>query len=119
MTLAYTRWRGLHLASSGLLGLIASIHCALTWVMHANWTPDAVWFFGTGLGLMLLSALNVSHIGVEPCRQPTTQLVRAAYWVFLLFGVAATYAVPAPQALFYSRASARKRWQAGLYPGPV
>ena len=98
MTPTYLRWRPIHLIASGVLGIIAGVHGALTWVLYSSWTPDAVWFLGTGLGLLLLSALNISHIGVEPCRLPTARLVRAANWLFLLFGIAATVAVPEPQA---------------------
>ncbi len=120
MTLGYAHWRRLHLVASGLLGLIAGIHCGLTFVFYSGWTPDAVWFFGTGLGLLLLSALNFSHIGVEPCRQPTTRLVRAANWIFLLFGIAATIAVPEPQAfvllLCLGVQAFASRW---TIPGPV
>lgn len=94
----YRVWRGVHLAATGLLGVIALIHCCLTLVLYPYWSGDAVWFLGTGMGLLLLSALNWTHIGVEPCRQPTTRLVRIANWVFLVFGVGAVIAVREPQA---------------------
>ena len=57
---------------------------------------------------------------VEPCRQPTTRLVRAANWVFLLFGIGATYAVPEPPAFVLlvgtSAQAVASRW---TLPGPV
>ena len=97
MSNGFTVWRRVHLASSGLLGLIALAHSALTPVFYHQWTPDAVWFLGTGMGLLLLAALNWTHIGVEPCRFPTTRLVRVANWIFVALGVAAIFAVPEPQ----------------------
>ena len=51
MTRRYLLWRRRHLAASGVVGLIALVHSALTWRFFAVWTPDAVWFLGTGLGL--------------------------------------------------------------------
>ena len=119
-SLGYAHWRRAHLAAAGLLGLIAGIHCGLTFVFFSSWSPDAVWFFGTGLGLLLLSALNLSHIGVEPCLQPTTRLVRTANWVFFFFGIAATFAVPEPQAfvllLCLAVQALASRW---TLPGPI
>ena len=93
-------WRRVHLASSGGLGLAAVAHVAYTLVAFGRWSPDAVWFAGAGLGLLLLGALNYSHLGVQPCLQPTTRLVRLANWGFLLFGISAAWAVPEPQAYF-------------------
>lgn len=94
----YPLLRIVHLLASGLLALIALAHSALTWRFYGAWSADAVWFLGTGLGLLLLALLNLSHIGIEPCRQPTTRLVRAANWGFTLFGIGAVLAVPEPQA---------------------
>ncbi|CAN5166896.1 hypothetical protein BH24GEM2_BH24GEM2_07740 [soil metagenome] len=95
---SYQSWRGVHLGSSGLVALLALAHATFSFFAYASWSADAAWFLGTGLGLLLLSTLNLSHIGVEPCQQPTTRLVRIANWVFVAFGVAAVVAVPMPQA---------------------
>lgn len=95
----YARLRRAHLFASGAVGVIALAHSALTFVFYREWGPDAVWFLGTGLGLLLVAALNLSHIGVEPCHSPTAKLVWWANWLFVAFGVAATVAVPEPQAL--------------------
>lgn len=46
----------------------------------------------------MLSAANFTHIGVEPCRQPSARLIRWANWLFVLFGVGAVVAVPEIQA---------------------
>lgn len=77
----YRTWRSAHLAAAGLLGLLAVVHSALTFALYPTWSPDAVWFLGTGIGLLLLAVLNWAHIGVEPCLQSTTRLVRIANWV--------------------------------------
>lgn len=92
-------WRRVHLASSGVLGVLAVLHSGLTLVLYRQWDADAVWFLGTGLGLLLLSALNVTHLGLEPCRDPTAPVMRWANWVFLAFGIGAAAAVPEVQAL--------------------
>lgn len=98
MTSSYPRSRQLHIASSGLVALLALAHSTLTFIYHRPWGPDAVWFLGTGLGLLFLAASNLAHIGVEPCHDPTAPLIRWANWLFVLFGVGAVIAVPEPQA---------------------
>lgn len=91
-------WRRGHLVPTGLLGVIAFIHCCATPLLYHSWSEDAAWFLGAGLGLLLLSALNWTHIGSEPCRRPTVRLIKAANWVFLVFGVGAVIAGPTPPA---------------------
>lgn len=96
--MAYTHLRRVHLLASGLVGLVALAHSALTFVLYHQWTAEPVWFLGTGLGLLLVATLNLSHIGVEPCHSPTAKLVRWGNWLFAVFGISATVAVPEPQA---------------------
>lgn len=119
LTPAYVFWRRFHRFASGLLAVIALTHSALTFVLHSGWSPDAVWFLGTGLGLLLLAGLNWTHIGIEPCRLPTARLVRVANWVFVLFGIGAVIAVPEPQAFAVQAAlvgqALATRW---TLPGP-
>jgi hypothetical protein len=81
-----------------LLLVIAIVHSTLTPVIYRRWTPGAVWFLGTGLGLLLLALLNLTHVGAEPSRHPAARVVRWANWIFLLFGIGAVVAVPEPQA---------------------
>jgi hypothetical protein len=95
---AFRRWRRVHRSASFTLGALATVHAAMTVQLYDRWSADAVWFLGTGLGLLLLAGMNLAHVGLEPCRLPTAAAVRAANWVFVVFGVGAFVAVPEPQA---------------------
>lgn len=95
---SFALWRRIHLTAAGILCLLATVHSVLTVLLYKTWSADAVWFLGTGLGLLLIGLLNWSHVGLEPCRQPTARFVRWANWGFALFGIGAVIAVPAPQA---------------------
>lgn len=94
----FLHWRRLHRGSSWLLAILALVHSALTFRRGVGWAPEAVWFLGTGLGLLLLALMNLAHVGLGPCPQPTAVAVRHVNWVFVAFGVAAVVAVPEPQA---------------------
>lgn len=97
--IAYQPARRIHLAASGLIAAMAFIHIGLAIPIYREWSPDAAWFVGTGIGLLLLAALNLAHIGLEPCRQPTARFVRAVNWLYALFGLTTLLAVPEPQAV--------------------
>jgi hypothetical protein len=93
------RWfRAVHLASTSVVAVLAIVHSGLTARLYSSWSPDAVWFLGTGLGLLLLAVLNWTHIGSEPCERPSAWVVRWANAGFAVFGLAAVAAVPVPQA---------------------
>jgi hypothetical protein len=92
-------WRRAHLVASSVVTLFALLHAGLTPMLYGTWTPDAVWFLGTGLGLLTVGVLNLTHLGVEPCRQPTAKMVRWTNYLFAIFGVAGAAAVPEPQAM--------------------
>lgn len=92
-------WRRVHRASSGTVAIIALIHCAMTFMIYREWSPDAVWFLGTGIGLLALAVMNIAHVGLEPCRLPTAPAVRWLNWLFVGLGFAALYAIREPQAL--------------------
>ena len=96
--MSFGTWRVIHRTASAILGGFAVLHSILTAVLHDSWSPDAVWFLGTGLGLFLLAAANWSHVGIEPCNLPTARVVRWANYVFVAFGIGAVIAVPEPQA---------------------
>ena len=91
-------WRILHRSGTAVVGLLSIAHIGLTPMIYDGWTPEAVWFVGTGVGLLLLAVVNWAHVGLEPCRQPTAPAVRYANVVYLVFGVAAVIAVPEFQA---------------------
>ena len=91
-------WRRVHRASSGTVAIVALIHCAMTFMIYGEWSPDAVWFLGTGIGLLAIVVMNIAHVGLEPCRLPTAPAVRWLNWLFVGLGLAALYAVPEPQA---------------------
>ncbi|MBK5255377.1 MAG: hypothetical protein JJE39_05040 [Vicinamibacteria bacterium] len=96
--MTFKGWRRVHQISSGAVSLVALVHSAVTPMMYSRLSPDAVWFLGTGLGLLLLGVLNWTHISVEPCRMATAPVIRWANVIFLVFSFAAVAAVNEPQA---------------------
>ena len=99
LTPGYPTWRRLHLVASWTVTVIGLAHCVVTAFAYDSWTERAVWFLGAGLGVLVVGTMNLVHIGLDPCRMPTTRFVRAVNWVYLVFGVAALIAVPQPQAI--------------------
>ena len=97
--IGYQTSRTIHLATSGFIAAIALVHIALAVPTYRVWSPDAVWFVGTGIGLLVLATLNLAHIGVEPCHQPTARFVRAVNWLYAAFALVTLLAVPEPQAV--------------------
>ena len=98
VTVSFRQWRVVHRIATAVLGILAALHSSLTIVLYRDWSPDSVWFLGTGLGLLLLAAVNWTHVGIEPCELPTAPVVRFANFTFAVFGVGAVLAVPEPQA---------------------
>lgn len=96
--MSYPVWRRVHRTASYLVALIAMVHIGVTFVMYDEWSPDAVWFLGTGVGLLCMAVVNVAHVGLEPCRQATAPAVRRLNWILGALGLAAIAAVPEPQA---------------------
>lgn len=97
--MGFSAWRRVHRVSSGLVGVIALVHCAVTFVFYDHWSPNAVWFFGTGVGMLSIAIMNFAHVGLEPCRQPTAPVLRWLDCLFVGLGLAALVAVPEPQAI--------------------
>lgn len=95
----FDSWRRIHRVSSGTVALIALVHCAMTFMIYQEWNADAVWFFGTGVGLLTIAIMNIAHVGLEPCSLPTAPVVRWLNWVFVGLGLAALSAIREPQAL--------------------
>ncbi len=96
---AFRRWRLLHRSGTAVVAFMALAHSILTPFLYSSWGPDALWFLGTGLGLLFLAVANWAHVGLEPCHQPTAPVVLWANLVFLAFGLGALFAVPEVQAL--------------------
>ena len=84
--------------SSGAVILVALAHCGVARLVYSRLSPNAIWFPGTGLGLLLLGILNWAHVGVEPCDMPTAPVIRWANVFFLVFSFGAVAAVNEPQA---------------------
>ena len=42
-----------------LVGLLGTVHLALTPLAYASWTIDALWFVGTGMAMVIAAAANV------------------------------------------------------------
>jgi hypothetical protein len=95
----YAGWRRVHVLASWLVIGVGAAHGIVTAFTFRAWSPEAVWFLGSALGVLLVGSLNLVHIGLGPCRMPTVRFVRAATLVFALFGAAALVAVPEPQAV--------------------
>ena len=90
---AVHRWVGI------LLALLGTVHTALAVPSLARGPePDAVWFAGTGLAMVLLVLVNVAFRR-GGCRDfVTRRLTHAANLGFLGFGAVAVLAVHEPQA---------------------
>lgn len=76
----------MHRGAAAVLGVFSALHPVVTPWVYGEWSADAVWFVGTGLGLLLLAGMNVAHVGLAPCDLPTAPAVRVANWVFVAFG---------------------------------
>ena len=91
--------RRAHRAATAVIGLMGVLHSLLTAAFYSGWTPSALWFLGSGLGLVLLALMNWAHVGLEPCALPTAKVVKWGNVVYGVFGIAAAFAVPEPHAL--------------------
>ena len=95
---SFSIWRRVHRVSSCTVGVVAIAHVLVTFVQYREWSPEAVWFLGTGVGLLCMAVMNFAHVGLEPCAQPTAPPLRWLNWVLVMLGLAAVVAVPEPQA---------------------
>ena len=87
----------MHQVSTIILLVLGTLHTALTGPLYRALAPEAVWFAGTGLGLVLLGALNWA-VRRNPAEVTARRVCVVADWVLVVFGVAAVIAVPEPQA---------------------
>jgi hypothetical protein len=81
---------------SAYLLLIGVLHTALTPLFYDRFSPDALWFAGTGLALVYLSLLNIV---AERRREGwMLKLCTAANLAGLIYGALIVFALPEIQA---------------------
>ena len=81
---------------SAYLLLIGVIHAALTPLFYDKFSPDALWFAGTGLALVFLSLLNIV---AERIRAGwILKICVAANLIGFIYGVLIVIALPETQA---------------------
>jgi hypothetical protein len=94
--MSFSAWRLIHRIATGTVAALAVAHVALTAMIYDTWSPDALWFLLSGLGLLVLAVMNWAHVGLGPCELPTAPAVRWANVVYVVAGLAALAAVPQP-----------------------
>lgn len=81
-------------SAAGLLGLA---HLALTALIYANWTPDALWFVGTGFAIVISAAANLATIN---SLDRAGRLIMATVNIMMTGFFAAAWSVlPGPQVI--------------------
>jgi hypothetical protein len=81
---------------SAYLLMIGVIHTALTPLFYARFSPDALWFAGTGLGLVYQSLLNI--VAERSRANWMLKICVAANLAGLIYGVLIVFALPEIQA---------------------
>jgi hypothetical protein len=76
--------------------LIGLIHTALTPVFYPEFSPDALWFAGTGLALVFLSLLNIAAERV--CEPWILNMSISANLVGCIYSILIVIALPEFQA---------------------
>ncbi len=85
-----------HLVCAWAVAAIALLHLGVTATLH-GWNAGAVWFAATGLGFLLLAAVNLAARADDGAVR-VRSVARAANLVAVAFAIAAVFAVPEPQA---------------------
>lgn len=78
----------------GLLGLV---HVALTPLAYADWTLEALWFVGTGLGIVVAAAAN--FVGFQSSDVGRQWILTAINLAMGCFFAAAWIVLPGPQVI--------------------
>lgn len=81
--------------SAGLIGL-GTLHTLLTPMFYPDFSPNAVWFAGSGLTLVFLGAINVARLHSRDTL--LRRMCLAANLTGTLFCTVVALAVPEPQA---------------------
>jgi hypothetical protein len=87
-----------HKANSCVLAGLGPLHTLLTSVFYPRLGMDALWFAGTGLGVVLLALLNQAVL-LSPMRDGLN-LSLAANLAGLLYGILIVIKLAEPQAYF-------------------
>ena len=81
--------------AAGLLGLA---HLALTALLYASWTADALWFVGTGFAIAVSAAANIAAINALD--RASRSLMVTINAIMTGFFIAAWLVLPGPQVIF-------------------
>ena len=95
----FPMWRRLHFGASSVVALIGALHVGVAPFLYRHWAPDAVWFVGTGLGLLFIGLLNLAQLQAGPAWDHTARITRWTNYAFAIFGIAAVVAVPKAEAV--------------------
>ena len=80
-----------------LAGLLGVAHLALTPLVYANWTIDALWFVGTGMAMVVAAAANII---AAKAPGPGVNIALAAVNIAMSgFFAAAWLVLPGPQTI--------------------
>jgi hypothetical protein len=90
----------LHQISSYLIIALGVVHTSLTPVFMSRLSPNAMWFAGAGLAMVVLGFLNIA-LRRNAGRDPVLRILcHTANLVFTIFGALTGYVVSEPQAYF-------------------
>ena len=90
--------RILFAASTNICALLGIAHLGFGFVTYRQLSPEAVWFAGTGMALVLFAAPNWATLAVPTPRLHVRRMVLALDVLMVAFGVVVVRAVPEPQA---------------------
>lgn len=79
-----------------LLILLGFIHSIFTFIFFNNLTPDALWFFGTGLMYIFMGLYNLAAIKVQ--FKSISYMAVILNFIGTIFTIAITYILKEPQA---------------------
>lgn len=80
--------------AGGLLGLV---HIALTPLVYADWTIEALWFAGSGLAIAVAAAANI--VGLQSWREGGQWMLTAINLAMACFFAAAWLVLPGYQVI--------------------
>jgi hypothetical protein len=84
--------------SAGLCGLLGLIHTSVTFIVYRSVSPGAIWFAGTGVGMLLLAVINIIAWRTSYSDPFVRYSTVAANLAMSILGLFAVKAVAEPQA---------------------